>query len=55
MHTHDVAWPFTALIVDDLSAFIDRWANWLADAADGSLRRPAGPEGNVLGSWRRGH
>jgi serine/threonine-protein kinase len=53
-HTHQVAWPFTPLVVDDLGAFIDRWAGWLADAAEGRLQRPAGPEGEVRGSWRLG-
>ena len=35
-----VAWPFTSLVVGDLDEFIDRWAGWLADAAQGRLGRP---------------
>lgn len=36
-----LAWPFTPLIVGDLDEFIDRWAQWFADAATGLLRHPS--------------
>ncbi len=55
MHTHQVAWPFTPLQVDDLADFVDRWADWLAVAAEGSLLRSSSmPERDPTGSWRRG-
>lgn len=49
-----VAWPFTPLVVDDLTEFIDRWAGWLAIAAEGHLQHPTRmPERPPVGSWRR--
>jgi hypothetical protein len=55
MAEYQVAWPFTPLEPDDLEDFIDRWANWLADAASGGLGRPSTmPERSPQGSWRRG-
>lgn len=49
-----VAWPFTALIVGDLDEFVDRWASWFADAAEGRLSHPSSmPERSPQGSWRR--
>jgi len=35
-----VAWPFTLLKAGQLSEFIDRWANWLAACAQGTLQVP---------------
>jgi eukaryotic-like serine/threonine-protein kinase len=54
-HTRaQVAWPFTPVDVGGLEEFIDRWAGWLADAAEGRLRRPNPmPERSPLGSWRQ--
>jgi serine/threonine protein kinase len=50
-----VAWPFTPLVVGELDAFIDRWAGWFAEAADGKLSHPGGmPERPPQGSWRTG-
>jgi eukaryotic-like serine/threonine-protein kinase len=50
-----VAWPFTAIVIDDLDEFINRWAGWFADAAQGQLRHPSEiPERAPQGSWRRG-
>jgi serine/threonine-protein kinase len=50
-----VAWPFTRLDDESLQAFINRWASWLADAAEGRLHRPnTMPETDPKGSWRRG-
>jgi serine/threonine-protein kinase len=53
--THaQVAWPFTPVDVGRLDEFIDRWAGWLADAAEGRLRRPTiMPERSPQGSWRQ--
>ncbi len=49
-----VAWPFIPLTVGDLDEFIDRWAGWFADAAQGRLNRPSSmPERPPQGSWRR--
>ncbi|MEU3437811.1 serine/threonine-protein kinase [Streptomyces sp. NPDC006863] len=51
---HQVAWPFTPLVIGDLDEFIDRWATWLAQAANGRLAHPSRmPERNPQGSWRR--
>jgi serine/threonine-protein kinase len=48
-----VAWPFTPLVAGDLEEFVDRWASWFADAADGTLSYPGGaPSRLPQGSWR---
>jgi eukaryotic-like serine/threonine-protein kinase len=48
-----VAWPFTPLIVGELDEWVDRWAGWFADAADGKLSHPGSlPERSPQGSWR---
>ncbi|GAA1264524.1 hypothetical protein Psi02_64090 [Planotetraspora silvatica] len=49
-----VAWPFTPLIVGDVDEFINRWAGWFADAAQGQLGHPSTmPERSPQGSWRQ--
>ena len=49
-----VAWPFTPLSVGDLDEFVNRWAGWFADAAQGRLSHPSSvPERSPQGSWRR--
>jgi serine/threonine-protein kinase len=54
MAAYQVAWPFTPLTVGELAEFIDRWAGWFADAAQGRLRLPnTMPERPPEGSWRR--
>ena len=54
MNAYQVAWPFAKLDHDSLEDFINRWAGWFADAADGRLHRPnTMPEGNPKGSWRQ--
>jgi eukaryotic-like serine/threonine-protein kinase len=54
MNAYQVAWPFTKLDHDSLEDFINRWAGWFADAADGRLHRPnTMPEGDPQGSWRQ--
>jgi hypothetical protein len=48
-----VAYPFTPLATGELDEFVDRWATWLADAAEGRLQRPWSlPEKSPQGSWR---
>lgn len=47
---YQVAWPFTPLNSDE---FVDRWAGWFADAAQGLLQPPhTMPERPPQGSWR---
>ncbi|MEV7004203.1 serine/threonine-protein kinase [Streptomyces sp. NPDC093982] len=54
MEMHEVAWPFNPLVVGDLDELINRWADWLAQAATGRLTHPSHmPERNPHGSWRR--
>ncbi|MDG4820205.1 serine/threonine-protein kinase [Micromonospora sp. WMMD956] len=54
MAEYQVAWPFTAITVDDLHEFIDRWAGWFAAAAQGQLDHPTiVPERSPQGSWRQ--
>lgn len=51
---YQVAWPFTEIPLDDINEFLDRWADWLAKAAQGKLERPRSmPERDPKGSWRR--
>ncbi|MFD7731285.1 serine/threonine-protein kinase [Kitasatospora phosalacinea] len=48
-----VAWPFTEVDITDLDDFIDRWTQWLANAADGKLNHPSAmPERPTQGTWR---
>ena len=48
------AWPFVAVVAEDLEEFISRWAGWLADASQGRLQYPSSmPERTPDGSWRR--
>ena len=50
---YQAAWPFTPLIAGEVDDFINRWASWLADAANGKLQCPrAMPERSPGGSWR---
>ncbi|MGW4914253.1 hypothetical protein [Streptomyces sp. NPDC004270] len=54
MDVHEVAWPFIPLVIGDLDELINRWADWLAQAATGRLTHPSRmPERNPQGSWRR--
>jgi serine/threonine-protein kinase len=54
MAEYQVAWAFTPLRVGQLDEFIDRWAGWLSDAAQGTLSHPrAMPERAPQGSWRK--
>ncbi|MFE2070138.1 hypothetical protein ACFXDH_48575 [Streptomyces sp. NPDC059467] len=41
MNMHQVAWPFTPLVIGDLDELISRWAAWLAQAATGQLAHPS--------------
>ncbi|MFF8676180.1 hypothetical protein [Streptomyces sp. NPDC015242] len=50
---HQVAQPFARLVMGDLNEFINRWADWLAQAATGPLAHPSlMPERDPQGSWR---
>jgi eukaryotic-like serine/threonine-protein kinase len=50
-----VAWPFAPIAAGETEEFVDRWAGWLAEAAQGALRHPSSmPEKPPAGSWRRG-
>jgi serine/threonine-protein kinase len=35
------AWSWTPLNAGELDEFIDRWAGWFAEAADGKLQHPS--------------
>ncbi|WP_441232755.1 serine/threonine-protein kinase [Bradyrhizobium sp. 1200_D9_N1_1] len=51
MAEYQLAWPIEPL---DSDAFIDRWANWLADAAQGRLQAPSAmPEKPTPRNWRQ--
>lgn len=50
MSEYQLAWPMERL---DSEGFIDRWANWLGDAAQGRLQSPSTmPERPTPRSWR---
>jgi eukaryotic-like serine/threonine-protein kinase len=50
---YEVAWPFTPLDIGDLRDFVDQWASWFAEAAQGRLQHPGTmPERSVERSWR---
>jgi len=54
MAQYQVAWPFKSPYPGEIDEFIDRWAGWLAAAADGRLAQPRNmPECRPHGSWRR--
>jgi serine/threonine-protein kinase len=46
-----VAWPLMPVSAAELREFIDRWAGWLADAAEGRLMRP-NVQRSVQVNWR---
>jgi eukaryotic-like serine/threonine-protein kinase len=49
-----VARPFMPIDQGEETAFIERWLDWFARAAAGSMRMPNSmPELSVEGSWRR--
>jgi serine/threonine-protein kinase len=48
-----LAWPFTPVSVGELDGFIERWAGWFGEAAQGQLYQPSTmPERSPHGSWR---
>ncbi|MCX2950172.1 serine/threonine-protein kinase [Lentzea sp. NEAU-D7] len=48
------AWPFMPVVPGDMNDFVDRWANTLAQAMDGTLTAPnLRPERLVEDSWRK--
>lgn len=49
---HQVAWPFTPLEPGDIGQFVDQWATWLAEAAQGKLTFQVQlPVPSASGSW----
>lgn len=49
-----LAWPVALIDRDDPADFADRWIDWFAEAAQGTLARPGMmPERGTSGSWRR--
>lgn len=53
MAEYQLAWPMYPLRIDDLDEFIERWANWYADAAEGRLNYPSAmPERSPDRKWR---
>ncbi len=51
MGEFQLAWPIEVL---DTDKFIDRWANWLADAAQSRLHAPSTmPERATPRNWRQ--
>src|SRR6266571_7391978 len=48
-----LAWPFTRLVLGELDDFIDRWAGWFADAADGRLTQARRKIARMARSWCR--
>ncbi|MDP9220225.1 MAG: serine/threonine protein kinase [Actinomycetota bacterium] len=54
MAEYQVAWPFTRLDPENLDEFIERWAGWFAQAAQGQLGHPSQmPERPPQDTWRR--
>jgi eukaryotic-like serine/threonine-protein kinase len=51
MAEFQLAWPMEPV---ESEAFIERWAGWLADAAQGRLHAPSTmPEKPISQNWRR--
>jgi len=51
MAEFQLAWPIEPV---DADVLIDRWASWLADAAQGRLQAPSSmPERPILRNWRQ--
>jgi eukaryotic-like serine/threonine-protein kinase len=52
MTEYQLAWPFEAIDIGDIDEFVDRWASWFADAAQGLLRQPSRmPERDISRIW----
>jgi hypothetical protein len=50
----ELAWPLEAVDIGDMDEFIDRWARWLAEAAQGHLPEPSPmPERAIPRNWRQ--
>jgi serine/threonine-protein kinase len=49
-----LAWPFMPIAYGEMDEFINRWADWFANASLGKLTHPSSmPERSTDGSWRR--
>lgn len=54
MTEYQLAWPFEPVDIADIDEFIDRWASWFADAAQGLLRQPSRmPERDTPRIWQQ--
>jgi serine/threonine-protein kinase len=49
-----LAWPLEPLDIGDMDEFIDRWAGWFGEAAQGHLTQPSRmPERDTPRNWRQ--
>jgi serine/threonine protein kinase len=54
MAEFQLAWPLEPVDIGDMDAFIDRWATWFAEAAQGCLTHPRYmPERDTPRNWRQ--
>ncbi|TSD65720.1 serine/threonine protein kinase [Aeromicrobium piscarium] len=54
MGTRQIAWGMTRIDAGDCDDFLQRWFDWFASAAEGTLQRPNRmPEKDVPRNWRR--
>jgi len=54
MAAFQLAWPLEPVDVGDLDEFIDRWATWFAEAAQGRLTHPSRmPQRDTPRNWRQ--
>lgn len=54
MGTRQIAWEMTRIDPGDCDDFLQRWFDWFASAAEGTLQRPNRmPENDVPRNWRR--
>jgi eukaryotic-like serine/threonine-protein kinase len=54
MAEFQLAWPLEAVEISDIDEFIDCWATWFAEAAQGRLTQPSRmPERDTPRNWRQ--
>jgi hypothetical protein len=54
MAEFQLAWPLEAVDIGDIDEFIDRWAMWFSEAAQGRLTQPSRmPERDTPRNWRQ--
>jgi serine/threonine-protein kinase len=50
----ELAWPLEPVDIGDVDEFIDRWAAWFAQGAEGRLTEPSRmPERDIPSNWRK--